>query len=160
MKEDRAEYQKLYVPDFYIVGISVRTSNQDGRAAMDIGQLWSRFYDEGIAGLIEERESDDIYSVYTEYESDFMGEYTCILGVRVGVIVNIPEGMVGWKIEGGYFVKVVARGSMPAAVFTAWNSIWEDDDLLNRKYAADFEVYGDRATEGDQAEVDIYLSVK
>jgi predicted transcriptional regulator YdeE len=110
--------------------------------------------------MIEERESDDIYSIYTDYESDFRGRYTCILGVRVNVIVSIPEGYVGRKMEGGKFIKVVARGLMPGAVFSAWSRIWENDEVLNRKYGNDFEVYGDVATFGDDGEVNIFLSVK
>jgi predicted transcriptional regulator YdeE len=49
---------------------------------------------------------------------------------------------------------------MPGAVFSAWTQIWKNDELLGRKYDSDFEVYGDKATFGDEAEVEIYLSVK
>ncbi|HLO79377.1 MAG TPA: GyrI-like domain-containing protein [Chitinophagaceae bacterium] len=160
MRNGQIEYETVQVGDFYIVGISTITTNQGGQSAKDIGELWGRFYDEGVLQMIEERESDDIYSVYTDYESDFTGQYTCILGVRVNVIVSIPEGFVGRKIEGGNYLRVVARGSMPGAVFFAWTQIWQNDELLERKYQSDFEVYGDKATYGDEAEVDIYLSVK
>jgi predicted transcriptional regulator YdeE len=160
MKNGHLDFEEVQVGDFYIVGISTVTSNQDGQSAKDIGELWGRFYDENVLQMIEERESDEIYSVYTDYESDFRGRYTCILGVRVNVIVSIPEGYVGRKIEGGKFIKVVARGLMPGAVFSAWNRIWENDEALNRKYGSDFEVYGDEATFGDDGEVDIFLSVK
>lgn len=160
MKNGQLDYEQVQVGDFYVIGISTATTNQNGQSAKDIGELWGRFYDEGVLQMIEERESDDIYSIYTDYESDFRGEYTCILGVRVNVIVSIPEGFVGRKIEGGNFIKVVARGLMPGAVFSAWNQIWKNDGLLGRKYDNDFEVYGDQATYGDEAEVEIYLSVK
>ncbi len=160
MINGQLDYENVQVGDFYVVGISTVTTNQEGRSAKDIGELWGRFYDENVVQMIEERESDDIYSIYTDYESDFRGEYTCILGVRVNVIVSIPEGFVGRKIEGGNFVKVVARGLMPGAVFSAWTQIWKNDEVLGRKYDNDFEVYGDKATYGDEAEVEIYLSVK
>jgi predicted transcriptional regulator YdeE len=160
MKNDQLDFEKVQVGDFYVVGLSTVTTNQEGQSAKDIGELWSRFYDENVLHMIEERESDDIYSIYTDYKSDFRGEYTCILGVRVNVIVSIPEGFVGRKIQGGSFVRVVARGSMPGAVFSAWTQIWQNDQELGRKYESDFEVYGDKATYGNEAEVDIYLSVK
>ncbi|HSF46595.1 MAG TPA: GyrI-like domain-containing protein [Chitinophagaceae bacterium] len=160
MKNGLLDYEEMQVGDFYVVGISAVTSNQEGQSARDIGALWGRFYDENVLQMIEERESDSIYSIYTDYESDFRGKYTCILGVRVNVIVSIPEGFVGRRIEGGKFIKVVARGLMPGAVMSTWGQIWENDNLLNRKYGNDFEVYGDEATFGDDAEVDIYLSVK
>lgn len=160
MKDVQLDYENVNVGDFYIVGIATKTTNQNGQSAKDIGELWGRFYDENVLPMIEERESDDIYSIYTDYESDFRGTYTCILGVRVNVIVSIPEGFVGRKIEGGKFMKVVAHGLMPGAVFSAWSQIWQNDELLGRKYETDFEVYSDKATYGDDAEVDIYLSVK
>jgi predicted transcriptional regulator YdeE len=49
---------------------------------------------------------------------------------------------------------------MPKAVVDTWATIWEKDNELNRKYAYDFEVYGEKSQRGSASEVDIYLSIK
>src|SRR6218665_1341542 len=77
---------------FYIAGIAVRTAN-DGRAAKDIPALWERFFSEGILNMISNRESDALYCVYTDYESDHMGPYTTILGCRVSGTEGLPADL-------------------------------------------------------------------
>ena len=55
---------------FYVIGVSVRTTNENGQMAQDIAQLWQTFmsgnYGEKVANIID----SSIYSVYTEYEGD------------------------------------------------------------------------------------------
>ena len=43
-------------------------------------------------------------------------------------------------------------------VFLEWSKIWEMD--LDRKYTADFEVYGERVQNPKDSEVDIYVATK
>ena len=63
---------------FKIVGISIRTNNQE--AANDLGKLWSKFIDDNTTKKIANKISGDIYSIYTDYESDHNGHYTNIIG--------------------------------------------------------------------------------
>jgi len=36
------------IEEFYVVGISVRTTNQNGQAGKDIPSLWQKFMEEGV----------------------------------------------------------------------------------------------------------------
>ena len=58
-----------------IIGITVRTTNQDQKAAQDIPVLWDKFMWQGLAEKIPNRENEAVYCVYTDYEKD----YTCLL---------------------------------------------------------------------------------
>ena len=49
-----------------IVGISVRTTNQNGQAMQDIGNLWQRFFSEQLLTKIPNKVSDAIYNIYTD----------------------------------------------------------------------------------------------
>lgn len=49
---------------------------------------------------------------------------------------------------------------MPEAVANSWKEIWEKDRELNRKYSADFELYGSKCQPGDASEVEIFIAVK
>ncbi|WP_026038833.1 GyrI-like domain-containing protein [Myroides injenensis] len=126
-----------------IIGLSVVTNNVDGNGMHDIGNLWKEFYEKGIMQLINNRVNDKVYSIYTDYESDYRGDYTTIIGVEVDSLMNIPEGMVARSFEGGEFLKFQAIGELPQAVGAKWQEIWQKNEELNRAYTYDYEVYGE-----------------
>lgn len=151
--------EKQILKSFFIVGLSVRTSNENGQAATDIPALWDRFSTENIGAQIKGKLSEEVYSVYTEYEGDYTKPYTTIIGYRVENLDHIPEEMDGIQIDGGEFVKFTVKGNLhEGVVYNAWVDIWNSD--LPRAYAADFEIYGDKARNSADAEVEIFLSVR
>ena len=66
-----------------IIGISVKTTNENGQSTADIEQLWEYFFSKNIISHIPNKKNENIFSIYTDYESDFRGKYTTILGVEV-----------------------------------------------------------------------------
>jgi predicted transcriptional regulator YdeE len=102
--------------------------------------------------------NDEIYAVYTDYESDFTRPYTTIVGARVSSLEDIPQGFVGIMIEKASYRKFVSRGKMPEAVVTTWLEIWQNKEL-SRSYKADFTIHGAKYFDGDKAEVETFISV-
>lgn len=151
--------QTVQITPFQIIGIAVRTSNQNDQAASDIGLLWERFMTEGISQKIPNKISEEIFALYTNYESDHTRPYDTIIGCKVDSLDSIPEGMVGQAFEGGTFAKFTAKGdAAKGAVYQAWVDIWNAD--LDRRYTADFEVYGEKAMGITAAEVDIFVAIR
>lgn len=148
------------IDSFKVIGISINTTNQNNKSAEDISNLWQRFYSENIQDQIPNKTSSDVYSIYTDYETDYTGKYTSIIGVKVNSLDEIPDGFIGWEFRGGTYRKLVAKGEMPNAVIETWAKIWKKDSELKRKYTSDFEVYSDRSQRGDNSEVDIYIAVE
>ncbi|WP_029287457.1 GyrI-like domain-containing protein [Pedobacter sp. R20-19] len=146
--------------NFKIIGISVQTTNQNNQAATDLGQLWGRFYQEEISKQISNKESDDIYAVYTDYESDYTGSYTAIIGHRVSALDIIPDGLTGLEVKNEKLLRYIAKGEMPNAVVETWKEIWANDIALYRTYHADFEVYGEKSQQSGDSEVEIYIGVR
>lgn len=144
---------------FKIIGISTETTNENGKAAMDLGRLWEQFFNENIPGKIANKLSDEIYSIYTDYESDYTGNYKAIIGLKVDSLDSIPGDLIGREFEGGTYKKFVAKGKLPDAVASTWNEIWEKDSELKRIYTADFEVYGQKSQNGENSEVEIFIAV-
>ncbi len=149
----------MQIETFHIVGIQVKTKNADNRAAQDIGGLWGRLYQEGIAQQIPNRLSDTIYAVYSDYESDHNGYYTMTLGYTVADLNTIPNTLSGKTIEPGTYTPFLAKGTMPMPIIEAWQKIWSMDKDLNRSYATDYEVYDEKASQGDQSEATIFIGV-
>lgn len=147
------------IETFSIIGISVRTTNENQQAAQDIPALWQKFMSESILEQIPNKISTDIYSIYTDYESDYTKPYTTILGCKVSNLEEIPAGMVSKKIETTDYQKFVAKGNLQEGiVYTKWLEIWKAD--LNRKYTSDFEIYGEKAMNPNDAEVDIFIAIE
>ncbi len=145
---------------FKVIGISVRTTNQYNKAEKDLGNLWDRFFKENIMNKIPEKESSEIFLIYTDYKSDYLDDYTAILGMRVSNIDNVPEGLVGREFEEENFQQFVAKGTIPKAIQNIWINIWHNDSKMKRKYTYDFEVYGEKAKNPEDAEVEIFVAIE
>lgn len=149
------------IQKFYVIGIATRTTNQNGQSAQDIEALWGKFWGEEIQNQIPNKVSDEIYAVYTDYETDFTGAYTTIVGLAVSSLDNIPQGLVGITIETAVYQKNVSKGKMPEAVFNTWLEIWGNNELNSKRaYKADFTIHGQKYYDGDNAEVETFISVK
>lgn len=145
------------LPAFHIIGISVRTTNQNAQAAEDIPALWNRFMGEQIGTKIPNRIDGEVLCMYTEYESDYTAPYATLLGCRVSSLDEIPEGMIGKSFPETTYSVITIQGNMyKDLVINAWHKIW--DSGMDRTYMADFEVYGEKAGNPENAEIDIYIS--
>ena len=143
---------------FHIIGIDTRTSNQEGKAAQDIPALWKRFLSQNLMEKIPNKMGSELFCIYTEYEGDHNLPYTTLLGCKVVDLDNVPEGMRGMTFTTQKLEKFTAKGNLQqGAVYNKWLEIWEKG--LNRTYSFDFEVYGEKAQDQADAEVDIFISV-
>lgn len=151
--------QKVKIEPFKVIGIAVRTANENGKSAQDIGQLWGKFITDGIAGKIPNKVDESVFSIYTNYQADHTKPYDTILGCKVSSLEEIPEGMVGQSCEGGTYGKFVSKGDLTqGVVFGTWAEINQSN--LNRVFTADFELYGEKAQNPTEAEVEVYVGIK
>jgi predicted transcriptional regulator YdeE len=147
------------IDSFNVIGISVRTTNENGQAAIDIPALWGKFISEVTPALIPSKIDSTVYCIYTEYEKDHTKPYTTILGCKVQDLNEVPEGMVGVTIASGPYQPFVAKGSITkGAVYNEWVNIW--NSYIERTFTTDFEMYGAKAQNPEDAEVDIFIAVK
>ncbi|WP_052598544.1 GyrI-like domain-containing protein [Aureispira sp. CCB-QB1] len=150
--------QQETIAPFQIIGIAVRTSNQENQAAKDIPALWNRFISENIMEKIPNRTGLEVYSIYTNYEGDHTQPYDTILGCKVSTLDEIPEGMIGQAFEGGKMAKFTSKGNLDDnIIYQTWLEIWNTD--LDRKFTADFEIHGPKSMDRANAEVDILVAI-
>jgi predicted transcriptional regulator YdeE len=145
---------------FKLVGISTRTTNKDNKSAQDLSKLWDKFYSENVLQKVQNKVSNKIISTYTDYKSDYTEDYTNIIGFLVSTLDDVPNGLVGREFQAENFQKFIAIGELPNAVLNTWVDIWQRDEELKRKYTYDFEVYGEKSQDGENAEVEIYIAIK
>lgn len=149
----------MELESFNIIGISTRTTNENGQSHHDLFNLWQKLSDDNIIAKIPNQIENAIYCVYTDYEGDYTKPYTAILGCKVSSLDEIPEGLVGRVIPGGFFKTFIAKGDInKGAVVNKWVEIWESG--LVRSYIADYEVYGEGAQNPSDVKVDIFVGIK
>jgi predicted transcriptional regulator YdeE len=147
-------FEQITKPGIFVAGIAVRTTNQDGRAQNDIGNLWAKFMSENIAGQITARLSDDTYCVYTDYENDHTGWYTAVLGCRIES-PDDSDGMFTALIPKGSYRLYKPSGKFPECVENTWREIWRD--CPSRSYIADYDLYKAGANSFETTETEIYV---
>lgn len=150
---------RIDIEPFKVIGISVRTTNENNQAGKDITDLWRKFMNDKILEAIPNKIDNTVYSIYTDYESDHTKPYTTILGCKVASLETVPEGMVGKSFDGGNYVKLSAKGDlMKGLIINKWLEIWQMN--LERVFTADFEVFGEKAQNPTAAEIDFLIAVK
>jgi predicted transcriptional regulator YdeE len=147
------------IQKFSVIGISVRTTNENGQSGKDIQELWNKFMSEKVFEKIPNKTDNSIYCIYTEYEKDHTKPYTTIIGCKVESHSLIPNGMVAKTIEQGNYSKHIAKGNnLQEMIVQEWMNIWNSD--LKRLYTADFEVYSEKSQNLESAEVEIFVAIK
>jgi predicted transcriptional regulator YdeE len=150
---------KQSIPTFSVIGIEVRTTNENGQSAQDIPALWTKFMSEGIMEKIPNKTDPSIYCIYTDYESDHTKPYTTILGCKVEHLNDIPKGLRGITVNAANYEKRTVNGNLhQGLVFNEWLKIWESS--LPRTFVTDFEIYGEKAANPEQAEVNIFVGCR
>ncbi|MBT28611.1 MAG: AraC family transcriptional regulator [Thalassobius sp.] len=151
--------QNVKIEPFNLIGIAVKTTNENNLAAQEIAELWQKFMGENLLHKIPNKVDNTIYSLYTEYEGDHTQPYTAVLGCKVDNLEEVPEGMVGKNFDGGNYVKLSAKGDLSKGlIVNEWTKIWQMD--LDRAFTADFEVFGEKAQNPNNAEVDFLIAIK
>ena len=148
-------YERIVLETFYVAGISVRTSNQNGQSQKDIGELWQRYYSEQVYSQIPDKISEDIYCLYTDYDNDANGAYTTIIGCRVSTLENVQGNLSGKEVPQTSYRCYLSKGKLPDSVLATWQDIWQS--RIERMYTTDFDLYKKVST--GEPEVLTYVAV-
>lgn len=145
---------------FAVAGISCVT--QRDKAAEDINALWEKFFKDSVGQMIDNKESDIIYCVYSDYQGDHEAPYTVTIGYKLKSLNETANAAISnfetIRVETSDYAMMSAGGEQPKALLETWEAIWSSD--LDRTYKTDFEVYGPRFFEPDVNEVLICIGVK
>lgn len=142
-----------------IVGLSARTSNDPGKADVDIPQLWEKFMAQNTQQRIPHKVDNTLYAIYTDYEGDHTQPYTIVVGCNVNKLDNIPEDLTVKIIPEAQYTQFVAKGDLTKdAVINTWMEIWKTD--LKRAYTTDLEIYGDKAIDPTNGEAEILIATQ
>lgn len=156
----------MQLPEIKLIGITARTNN---KLEMDpdtakIGGTIQQYFHQQLAEKMTQRKNPGItYCVYTEYESDFTGDYTYFIGEEVTSFANLPKIFTELTIAPQTYAKYTSdAGPMPLVCINMWQKIWQmttEEFGGNRSYQADFELYDQRAKDPQNVVLDIFIGV-
>lgn len=160
---------KLELPEIKLIGITTRTNNvhifESDPSTNKIAATVQKYFHNGLAEKIHSRKNPGTtFCVYTNYESDFTGDYTYFIGEEVTSFEGIDEGFETLTIPPQDYVKFTNQpGPMPEVCIDMWKAIWTmkpSDFGGDRAYIADFEVYDERSRDHQNVILDIYIGAK
>ncbi|MBX9742528.1 MAG: GyrI-like domain-containing protein [Chthoniobacterales bacterium] len=156
----------LALPELKLIGLTCRTNN---KSEMDpttakIPLTLQNYFGTMCQDRIPYRQNPGAtYCVYTDYETDFTGDYTYFVGEEVSSFEALLNGLVPLLIPAQNYVKFTTEsGAMPSICIEAWQKIWAmtaEELGGTRNYCADFEVYDKRASDPKNTVLDIYVGV-
>lgn len=148
---------------FDVIGIQSRTNNaKEATGNGEIPKLWQRLFQQGVLNSIPSRADDSIVAVYSNYASDWNGDYTYTLGAKVKPGTKPPEGMSAVTVQSGKYLEFVSGiGPGEKVVPEAWLQIWtyfQNSSNPPRAYKTDFERYA--PTDPANVQAHIFIGVK
>ena len=152
------KYEIVELEEKVVVGIRIKTTNQDGKAMQDIGITWQKLFADGIYEKIQNKVNNKTIGLYTEYEGDYTKPYIFIAGAEVNQKVENNKEVGSKVIPKGKYAKFVITGDVQNSVGQAWQEIWNMD--LKRKYTCDFEEYQNNSKDMQQQEIHIYIAIE
>lgn len=160
----RVLYEKMEAVEIeqkLLYGIKERTknSNEMNPKSSKIAPLWKKFDTKVDVDYIN---GQRVYGVYTNYESDFKGEFDVYAAYDGEDVESADLEQINIKAGRYLLFKEYALGTDESArveaVLKAWGRVWEyfseDNAQYKRAYNTDFEFYKDATT------VELYISIK
>jgi predicted transcriptional regulator YdeE len=154
-----------HYPGFHLAGLSTRTNNAaeiSGNGKID--SIWESLLQPGLVTKIPNKMGVDLIAVYTDYETDHTGHYTYLLGLPVVSSEALPSNLTVKHVSPGrYAVFTSERGPVAKVVRQVWQRIWamsEKELGGQRAFQTDFEIYDQRATDPENAQIDVYVGLR
>lgn len=150
-----------------LAGITTRTNNaseMDPERAK-IGLTQQAYFASQVADkkIANRKNPNTTLCVYTDYESDFTGDYTYFIGEEVSSFDGMDECLERLIIPAQTYAKFTNNpGPMPKVCIDMWKQIWQmqaPDLGGNRAYIADFEIYDERSRDKQNTRLDIYVGL-
>lgn len=150
---------------FYVVGVTTRTNNaREMSGNGKIGDVWETFLQPNLAAKIPNKIGVDLIAAYTDYETDHTGHYTYLLGLPISSTETLPAHLtVKYIPSGRYAVFSSGKGPITQVVPELWQRIWamSPEELGGvRAFQTDFEIYDQRATDPENAQIDVYVGLR
>lgn len=157
------------LPAIRLIGIRTRTNNASemNPETAKINLTIQTYFQNGLSVKTAHRiKPGTTYCAYTDYESDFKGDYTFFIGEEVSSFDDLPAGFSTLTIPAqDYAVFHCGPGPMPAVCVDQWHAIWAmeaDSEALagRRSYLADFEIYDAQEKDPKNMRLDIYVGLR
>jgi predicted transcriptional regulator YdeE len=154
-----------HYPGFYMAGLSARTCNAKEMSGNGkIEDIWETLLQPGLVAKIPNKVGVDLVAVYTDYETDHTGHYTYLLGLPVLSDESLPSNLTVRHVSPGRYAIITSeRGPIVEVVREVWQRVWSmsEEELGGiRAFQTDFEIYDQRTSDPENAQIDVYVGLR
>jgi AraC family transcriptional regulator len=146
---------------FYVIGVELKTTTQNGRNFEEIPAFWEKIIANGLLEKIpNKRDAYISLGICMDMKED--GSFLYIIGTEVTSTENLPDGMVVKLIPSATYAVFTARGEIPSSIqkmVRYINKEWLPESNYQLANTPDFELYDERSMSGANVEVEIYVPV-
>jgi len=166
--EQEMQRESVSKPEIKLIGICVRTNNEQESDKIK-GKIFpciQKYFHGALFEKIPNRKKPGTtFCAYTDYESDYTGDYTYFVGEEVSSFDRpLPEGFQKLVIPSQQYVKfTTSPAPMPDVIVNAWKEIWNmsSKELGGKRcYKTDFEIYDERAADHQNIVLDVYIGIE
>jgi predicted transcriptional regulator YdeE len=139
-----------------IIGVEIRTTNDNGIAFKDIPLHWQKFFEESILDQIPNKVSPDVYGIYTNFKNEGInneGTYSFIIGAQVKTLDHKPTQFVSTVIPKSKYQIFPVKAGHPEKVGEKWQEIWGLTFEQTRTFKTEFELYK------ETGEIEIFIGI-
>lgn len=119
-----------------VAGITKVVTNENPNGLLS---LLEHFQSNNISASIQNKKSDALILLYTEYTGDHTAAYTLVIGHEVSSSAAQGDDIEIFEFDNSSHTQHHITGSIPEAVVNKWQEIWQSD--AKRAYIADYDVY-------------------
>lgn len=124
-----------------IVGVELRTNNNE--ATQTVPAFWKKFYEENLLTQLTDKESVDLYAVYTNYADagySSEGQYSLIIGVTADEFTKDSEGLAQAVLPQQEYIVFSVNDNKEENVDKTWQAILKNK-IIERTFDVDYECY-------------------
>ena len=152
------KYEIVELEKKVVVGIKIKTTNENGKSIQDIGMTWQKLFSNGLYEKIPNKVNNKTIGLYTEYEGDYTKPYIFVAGAESSKEDENNEEIESIVIPNGKYAKFIITGDVQDSVGKAWQEIWNMN--LKRNYICDFEEYQNNSSDMQKQEMHIYIGIE
>jgi predicted DNA-binding transcriptional regulator YafY/predicted transcriptional regulator YdeE len=139
-------------------GITKNIKSFDENFIQIIQAAWDEFSNNQIFEKISNKLGYDVVCIYEYIDNNPKNGCNLLIGTEVSSLEGISEELSKMEIPGGNYIQFISKGDITkGSVGETWNEIMQSN--LDQNFTYDIEVYGKKAKNMQDAEVDIYISV-
>lgn len=156
-QKDTLKYSIVEPKAMCFVGVSIKTTYENGQYKDDIKTIWNYFFEKDISSLVKNKLDKRIYAVYSDYGGKHDNYFRVTIGYKTSANAKVYKGLNKILIPAKRFAALSTKEKGKNAINNLWDKVIDSDLNENREYS--IEIY-DYDKNYDVKNNELWISLK